>query len=274
MRRTAQLNREVASSKKSRKRFLQFFILFSVLAVLCFTAYIAFLWWESRQLRFVRYPEFGIPIPNQYEIHGIDVSKYQQNISWEAVAGMQVRNIRLGFAFIKATEGNGNTDPFFRRNWRKSRDAGIIRGAYHFFIASKDGRTQARNFVKQVTLEPGDLPPVLDVEQNYGVGAEQLRREVKAWLDAVEMFYQVRPIIYTNVDFYETYLQGHFDDYPLWVAHYLQPEKPRISREWSFWQHSEKGRVNGIRSKVDFNVFNGDSMAFRSLQVKWRGDER
>ena len=237
------------------------------MAVLCFTAFLAYLWYESRQLRFVRYPEFGIPIPNQYEIHGIDVSKYQQAISWEAVRDMQVKNIRLRFAFIKATEGNSNTDAFFRRNWRKSKAAGIIRGAYHFFIASKDGKTQAKNFTKHVNIESGDLPPVLDVEQAYGASATQLRKEVKAWLDAVESFYQVKPIIYTNVDFYETYLQGYFDDYPLWVAHYLQPEKPRISRDWSFWQHSEQGRVNGILSKVDFNVFSGDSLDLNALLV-------
>ncbi len=237
------------------------------MAIFLFAGYLMFLWWESRQLRFVRYPEFGIHIPNQYEIHGIDVSKYQQNISWDAVKEMQVKNIRLGFAFMKATEGNGNTDPFFKRNWRKSKQAGIIRGAYHFFIASKDGKTQAKNFISRVDLESGDLPPVLDVEQTYGVTVSQLRQEVKAWLDMVENYYDVKPIIYTNVDFYERYLAGFFDEYPLWVAHYLQPEKPRISREWSFWQHSEEGRVNGILSKVDFNVFNGDSMALEELLV-------
>ena len=51
------------------------------------------------------------------------------------------------------------------------------------------------------------------------------------------------------------------------MAHYLQPHQPRIRREWSFWQHSEQGRVNGILAKVDFNVFNGDSAAFRALLV-------
>ena len=59
----------------------------------------------------------------------------------------------------------------------------------------------------------------------------------------------------------------YFDDYPLWVAHYLQPHQPRISRDWAFWQHSEQGHVNGIFSKVDFDVFNGDSTAFKALLV-------
>ena len=75
----------------------------------------------------------------------------------------------------------------------------------------------------------------------------------------VEKQYGIKPVIYTNIDFYKNYLQNDFDDYPIWIAHYLQPEKPRIERKWSFWQHNESGRVNGIKTPVDFNVFSGDS---------------
>lgn len=252
---------------KKRSRAIRYFLFLTILAALSFIGVLGYLWYQSQQLRLVRYPEFGIPIPLGYEIHGIDVSKYQQNIVWEAVRDMQVRQIRLGFAFIKATEGNGNVDSYFRRNWRKARSAGIVRGAYHFFIATKDGRKQAENFIDRVDLLSGDLPPVLDVEQTYGASAAQLRKEVQSWLTTVETYYGVRPILYTNVDFYEKYLKGYFDSYPLWVAHYLQPNEPRISRDWEFWQHSEQGRVNGILSRVDFNVFRGDSAAFRSLLV-------
>lgn len=218
-------------------------------------------------MQFVRYPEFGIPVPAEYEIHGIDVSKYQQNISWEAVKEMNVHDIKLGFAFIKATEGLENVDPYFKRNWKKAKNAGIVRGAYHFFIATKDGKMQAQNFIDKVSLESGDLPPVLDVEQIYTATAGQLRREIKAWIDAVENYYSVQPIIYTNIEFYNKYLNGYFDEYPLWVSHYLQPHQPRIARQWTFWQHSEQGHVNGILSRVDFNVFNGDSVLFKALLV-------
>lgn len=255
------------AGKKSKKRYLWLFITVSVIAGACFIFYLAYLYWQSRQTTFVHYTEFGIAIPQGYEIHGIDVSRYQQRISWDEVKNMQVNDIKLGFAFIKATEGNNNHDSYFKRNWKRSKEAGIIRGAYHFFIATKDGKMQARNFIDHVDLESGDLPPVLDVEQIFTATPTQLRKEVKAWLDVIENYYSVKPIIYTNVDFYEKYLKGYFDGYPLWVAHYLQPNEPRISRHWSFWQHSEQGRVNGIESKVDFNVFNGDSLEFRSLLV-------
>lgn len=242
-------------------------ILVSIVSTACFVFYLGYLWWQSRQMQFVRYPEFGIPVPAEYEIHGIDVSKYQQNISWKAVKEMNVHDIKLGFAFIKATEGLGNVDPYFKRNWKKAKNAGIVRGAYHFFIATKDGKMQAQNFIDKVSLESGDLPPVLDVEQIYTATAGQLRKEIKAWIDAVENYYSVQPIIYTNIEFYNKYLNGYFDEYPLWVSHYLQTHQPRIARQWTFWQHSEQGHVNGILSRVDFNVFNGDSVLFKALLV-------
>jgi lysozyme len=252
------------SRKKKSYRFVKLFIFLMAMTGVCAIGYIGFLWWQNRQLEFVHYEEFGIPIPARYSIHGIDVSRYQQIISWESVKEMQVSNIRLTFAFIKATEGNGNVDPFFKRNWRKAKDAGIVRGAYHFFICSKDGKKQAQNFIKRVTLESGDLPPVLDVEQTNGASETTIRKRVRDWLVTMEEYYGAKPIIYTNVYFYERYLQGHFDDYPLWVAHYLEAHQPRIKRDWAFWQHSEQGRVDGIRAKVDFNVFKGDSITFQS----------
>ncbi len=221
-----------------------------------------------RKARYTRYPEFGISIPGGYSIHGIDVSKYQHTIAWDEVKTMKVKNIQHGFAFIKATEGSGYTDPQFKRNWRKAKEAGLIRGAYHFFISSRDGKTQANNFINKAELESGDLPPVLDIEQLNGAGTAQLQKEAKEWLNIVESHYRVRPIIYTNVDFYNRHLGDEFNKYPLWVAHYYQPEQPRIDRGWIFWQHSDKGRVNGIVSPVDFNVFNGDSAEFRGILIR------
>jgi len=224
-------------------------------------------WWLERRAHFVRYQAFGIDIPTNYSIHGIDVSKYQEVIDWESVKQMNVEGIQLSFAFIKATEGLNNEDHYFRRNWKKTKEAGLTRGAYHFFLATKSGRVQAENFISTVEIQPGDLPPVLDIEQTYGVPYAKLRERVKEWLVTVENYYGVKPIIYTYVDFYDQVLRDEFDNYPLWVAHYLQKEKPRIYRDWHFWQHNEQGRVNGIVYRVDFDVFNGDSTEFKHLLV-------
>ncbi|TMI97662.1 MAG: glycoside hydrolase family 25 protein [Bacteroidetes bacterium] len=256
----------MASRKKKRRIRFVFFVSLAALAILA--GYIGYQWWLYGKARFVRYAEFGISIPEEYPIHGIDVSRYQQLIAWDAVKAMQVKKIRLGFVFIKATEGIVNTDPQFRRNWKRSKDAGMIRGAYHFFLPTKDGRMQAENFIKAVDLKTGDLPPVLDIEQTYGVSRDVIKNEVKEWLDIVGANYNVKPIIYTNIDFYKQNLGSDFDDYPLWVAHYYQPRQPRIKRDWLFWQHNDNGRVNGVSSPVDFDVFSGDSAMFSQLLIK------
>jgi lysozyme len=253
-------------TKRQQQKYLRRFLMASFLCGVVFMAYLAYLFWKSKEASQVTYKEFGIPIPDQYEIHGIDVSRYQNMISWDLVHSMQVNNIRLGFVYMKATEGVENVDPYFKRNWEQAKQAGLIRGAYHFFIATKDGAAQVKNFARYVQLEPGDLPPVVDIEDTYGAKPAKVKAQLLKCLVAMEEAYGVKPIIYTYVDFYNKYLLGSFDDYPLWIAHYLQPQSPRIERNWTFWQHSESGHVNGIGTKVDFDVFNGDSTAFRAMQ--------
>ena len=254
---------------KTRKYSRWKIILFSfTVAVVVMLGFVLYDWWQERRAHFVRYPEFGIEIPINYSIHGIDVSKYQDIIDWGSVRDMKVGNVQMGFAFIKATEGLGNEDALFKRNWKKVKDAGLVRGAYHFFLSTKSGKAQAENFINSVELLPGDLPPVLDIEQTYGVPSERLRERAKEWLVTIEDYYHVQPIIYTNVDFYRQYLKDDFDKYPLWVAHYLQKERPRTYRAWTFWQHSEGGRVNGILTHVDFDVFNGELTDFNALLMK------
>jgi lysozyme len=230
--------------------------------------YFIYFWWMEKQAGFAHYPGFGIALPIDYEIHGIDVSHHQSVIAWDEVKKMEVKDVKLGFAIMKATEGLSRVDWQYKRNWRRAKDVGMPRGAYHFFIATKSGVQQAQNFIRTVTLEKGDLPPVLDVEETYGARAEDVGRRVKEFLNALEAHYGVRPIIYTNVDFYDRVLGPDFDNYPLWVAHYIQRNRPRIQRNWIMWQHSEKGRVNGITTPVDFNVFSGDSLAFKDLLIK------
>lgn len=216
---------------------------------------------------YVFYPGFQIEIPNGYQIHGIDVSRYQGVVNWKEVKNMEVKGIKIGFVFIKATEGTSIIDGQFRRNWISAKEQAISKGAYHFFIPSRNAKKQADNFISIVNLKSGDMPPVLDVERNRGVSVMEMQKAVKAWLDAVEDHYGVKPIIYTNVDFYQKYFQTGFEKYPLWIAHYLQPVRPGIENQWTLWQHSEIGRVDGIKTPVDFNVFYGDSTLFYNFLV-------
>ena|SRR5581483_653630 len=257
----------MASKKKKAIVIWKVVVGLIVLSIMAMLTYRVYEWWLERRARFVRYAAFGIEIPTRYTIHGIDVSKYQEFIDWESVKAMDVAGIKMGFCFIKATEGLESEDRRFKRNWVKAKEAGLIRGAYHFFIASKSGKAQAEHFIKTVELQPGDMPPVLDVEQTNGQPSQKVRERAREWLQTIENYYGVKPIIYANVDFYEQILKDDFDDYPLWVAHYLQKEKPRIYRPWHFWQYSERGHVNGIFCRVDFNAFYGDSAAFKNIMI-------
>ena len=225
-------------------------------------------WYDARHQKdayFAHYKEFGIDLPGNYEIHGIDVSHHQGKINWPMVKSMESENIKIGFVFIKATEGYRSVDKSFKENWTQAGLMGIPRGAYHFFIAGKSGALQASNFIRQVPKEKGCLPPVVDIEERYNTPAAAIRAELQIMLDSLERHYKKRPILYTYASFYNDYLDGYFDKYPLWIAHYFETKSPRVDKPWIFWQHSEQGHVYGIKRKVDFNVFSGDSTDFKQL---------
>jgi lysozyme len=215
------------------------------------------------------YKSYAIRIPKRFSVHGIDVSSYQGKIDWKKVKSMKEDSVHITFAFIKATEGISSVDPYFQRNWREAPKAGIVCGAYHYFIPRKSGLWQARFFLQTVKFEEGDLPPVIDVEDLSGQTPEKMRRELKDFISHVEKKTKVKPIIYSGLVFYRDYLKGHFDGYPLWIAHYYQPElKMGAETKWFFWQHSDKARITGINHVVDFNAFKGDSLAFQQMLIR------
>jgi len=158
-------------------------------------------------------------------VRGVDVSRYQGTINWSAV-----KNDGVHFAFIKATEGGDLTDPTFARNWRNSKRAGVIRGAYHFYRPGTDPARQARHFLRTVRLSAGDLPPVLDVEVHGGIGSTRLQRGVRTWLRIVEEETGKRPIVYTNPGFARRLAGGDFRRHALWIAHY-RSTSPRVRSE-------------------------------------------
>ncbi|GGK69166.1 glycosyl hydrolase [Rufibacter glacialis] len=191
--------------------------------------------------------------PAGYEVKGLDISHHQRQVDWKAVKAQHIK-----FVFIKASEGITHQDKYFNRHWRQAKKHDVLRGAYHFFLPARDAESQARNFLKKVKLEAGDLPPVLDVEVTNHQSDEEIRAGVQLWLDMVEEAYDLKPIIYTNYAFYEQHLAGYFDDYPLWIAHYNPKENHLLANsKWAFWQHTEHGRLEGVKGHLDLNVFNG-----------------
>ncbi len=200
------------------------------------------------------------------EIHGIDVSHHQKQIEWDTVTAHE----NIGFAFVKATEGSNFSDSMFCYNWGALQRLGIKRGAYHFFKGYGCGYEQACHFLSSVDMVNGDLPPVLDVETLDGTTPEDLAIELHVWLKTVETQLGVKPIIYSNQNFFERFLADKgFEEYPLWIARY-SAEKPSLEEGhfWSFWQYSNEGCVEGISKLVDLNVFPGTTEMLEELSYR------
>ena len=196
---------------------------------------------------------------------GIDVSHFQGHVDWPAVKGAG-----CAFAFAKATEGAGLTDPYFSANWAGMKAAGLPRGAYHFFRPAQDAAQQAAHFLSTVQLAPGDLPPVLDIEVNDGVNGEALVGAVQTWLEAVEPAAGAPPIIYTNTPFWDAHFTDQFGNYPLWIAHYgpAPSPLPRGWSDWTLWQYSQSLHIRGVSGPADHDYFNGPLDALQALAVK------
>jgi lysozyme len=209
---------------------------------------------------------FGISVP-VYEIHGIDVSRYQEKINWQEISNFKSGKDSLGitFAFVKATEGQSLLDIYFYYNWAETRKYNIIRGAYHYYKPNVNSSKQAAQFIKHVKLQTGDLPPVLDIEEIGKYGGANMKKGIKNWLRLVEKHYGVKPIIYTNASFYKQYLSGkEFQNYRFWIAHYTKTT-PNVNNNWIFWQYSDKGIIATIRSKVALNVHKGTKEELLSI---------
>jgi len=199
-------------------------------------------------------------------VPGIDVSYWDSGIDWPKVRATGQR-----FMFTKATEGDFYADPTFDDNWLGAKKAGLLRGAYHFFRANIDPGKQAKKFIDYVRTmnDDGELPPVLDLETHDGQSKNRIISRAK---DEVEDAFGKKPIIYSGQYFLQSYFSeagggppSWAKNYPLWLAQYpntyipgsSKPYLPRGWFEWTFWQYSDKGRVNGINASVDMNVFNG-----------------
>ena len=210
-----------------------------------------------------------MPQPTDFEVHGIDVSKYQGLIDWG-----QVRQSGVRFAWIKATEGGDNADSQFQRNWAEARAAGIPRGAYHFVYWCRPWQEEMRWFEQNVPVENDALPPVLDVEATptsktckRTLYRDEVLAQMRQMLEEMERHFGKRPVIYSTVDFYAGILAGGgLSDYPIWVrSTKYSPSVKYGDRRWHFWQYQSDGRIPGINAKVDRNAFFGSAKQWQAF---------
>ena len=260
------------SDKKSGGRFLPSSYVWilglgglAIVFVILFLIYYIFVDANSFSWRSAKFASFH---PEGYKIRGIDISHYQNEIDWERLRNASLLDDPIRFVIIKATEGISLMDNNFNENFYQAKKNDFIRGAYHFFIPEIDAERQARFFLHQVHLEPGDLPPVLDVEKRGNLSNAELQQAVKKWMDLVENHYHVKPILYTGYKFRTTVLQDDvFDEYPFWIAHYYV-QSLSYKGAWNFWQYTDAGQIDGIKGNVDCNIFNGTLEELIELTLK------
>lgn len=218
-------------------------------------------------------PHEGVARARTLPVHGIDVSRHQGKIDWDAV-----RAAGIDFAFIKATEGGDHLDPMFARNWEGAKRVGIARGAYHFVYWCRPAHEQILWYMLNVPIEPDALPPVLDLEWNTAsstcpqkVPREQALEKIKVMLAGLEGYTGKRPIIYTDINFHRDVLEGELPDYPFWLRSVAaEPHERYRNRGWLFWQYTTTGRVSGIKGNVDRNVFPGSTRDWEQYLIAMR----
>ncbi len=205
--------------------------------------------------------DFANPKPSRYPVHGIDAARFQTSVNW-----FTARANGVNFAFIKATEGGDLLDAKFKDHWRGAHQAGMWRGAYHFYYFCTSPEVQAQWFIRNVPRTRGALPPVLDMEWNpfsptcahIRPPATEVRAQMRAWLKIVGAHYGQRPIIYTTPKFYAENGLSAFKGYDFWLRTTAKtPREAYPGQPLTFWQYSATGLISGIQGEVDLNTFSG-----------------
>ncbi|MFO7790746.1 MAG: glycoside hydrolase family 25 protein [Bacteroidota bacterium] len=262
-------------SKKKKKQKRRQLLAFAILLLLASIILISHPVLRSRiQLLFYKTHENQLELKksqkhlDEYSVYGIDVSEYQDVIVWEKLAKKE----DVDFVFIRATAGINYQDNYFLYNWKESAKSGLIQGAYHYYRPNENSIQQAHTFINHVNLKPGNLPPVLDIEDYSNIQSlSKLKIGLLRWLNVVEQHYGVKPIIYTYYKYYNLHFQHdqRFDAYNFWLArygNYTTLKKP--GDKWIIWQFTQKGQVAGIHGDVDLNVFYSDKNALNNLRIE------
>ena len=203
----------------------------------------------------------------QYPIKGFDVSHHQKEIQWNKISPKEYK-----FVYLKATEGGDYQDDKFQEYWLKAREKGFLVGAYHFYRLCREGEIQAQNFIQTVPNKADALPPVIDLEYDSECinhfSKERLLKEIQIIHDRLYQHYGKQPIFYISKSFYNIVLTGSFENTPLWVREYQGEPQLKNNPKWLFWQHTNQGKITGIPTKVDLNVFYGDEKSWNKFLEK------
>ncbi len=197
-------------------------------------------------------------------VHGIDVSKWQADIDWEKVkeAGVKFVFIRCGYTALSQKFAMYE-DEYFRRNIQGAYDAGIQVGVYFFSnsITVSEAKQEAKKTLQLIDdySDMITLPVVYDFEafsnayRAYGLPKEQVTKNLIAYADIVQDAGYV-PMYYGSPSFLNSYFDvASLTNYDCWLANYTT--KTSYTGDYTYWQYSSSGKVNGIAGNVDCNFY-------------------
>ena len=190
---------------------------------------------------------------------GIDVSKYQGNIDWGAVAasGINFAIIRVGYR--GSSSGALVQDPYFKKNISGATKAGIKVGLY-FFTQAVNEAEAVEEASMAMSLASGykvTYPIFIDTESASGGRANGLSKSARTAV--VKAFCQTvrnggyKAGVYASKSWYANQLNASaLNGYCIWVAQYNS--SCTYSGKYDMWQYSSKGSVSGIKGNVDMNI--------------------
>lgn len=186
-------------------------------------------------------------------IRGIDVSYWQKDMDFNAI-----KNSGIAIVYIKSSEGSSYTDKYFEKSYAAAKAAGLDVGVYHYVTAKtvEQAKTQARFFASKVAGKSIDCRLAMDFEDFTGLTNPQIRAIGLAFLEETEATTGKKCIIYSNYSSAQI-LSAAFARWPLWQAQYgvSVPSPLALWPEWTGWQYSNTGHVNGVNGNVDLNYF-------------------
>ena len=187
---------------------------------------------------------------------GIDVSKWQKDIDWQEVkdSGIEFAIIRIGYQ--TDYDGDYVLDPYFVSNIEGVKAVGLPVGIYFYSYAKNiDQAVDQANWVKENLKDYKiELPIAFDWESwnsfnGTGMSFYKINKVANAFLDTLEEN-GYKGLLYSS----KSYLENIW--YPTkhatWLAQYNSVAT--YEGEYSIWQMSSLGKVNGINGDVDIDI--------------------
>jgi GH25 family lysozyme M1 (1,4-beta-N-acetylmuramidase) len=214
-------------------------------------------------------------VPEAYRIRGVDLSRFNDNVDFGLLRQNDIR-----FAYLRATQGAGQTDRTFNSYREQAAKAGILTGAYHVFSFCEPVAAQMANLKKVIPVDANALPIAIDIEW-YGSPAlpgeasckavSDIRAKLRDFATQIRSYSGKTPILYAGTQAIRELLDDSFNQYSIWIASYSASVANKVlpsksSNPWTLWQFTDQAQIPGIKGKFDLNAFFGNEVQFEAFK--------